>query len=74
MISQRGFFDIENRLQTLSEFGDLLEKLASIIDFEFFRKAIEEVINFSNKEKRRERTIASYKEDMGVCLLIEELF
>ncbi|MBY0280977.1 MAG: hypothetical protein K2W94_02350 [Alphaproteobacteria bacterium] len=49
--SQRGFFDIKNRLQILSEFGDPLEKLASIIDFESFHKAIEEVINFSNKEK-----------------------
>lgn len=47
---QPGFFDVENRLQTLSEFGDPLEKLASIIDFESFRETIEQFINFSNKE------------------------
>lgn len=46
-----GFFDVENRLQTLSEFGDPLEKLASVIAFESFRETIEQVITFSNTEK-----------------------
>jgi IS5 family transposase len=48
---QPGFFDVENRLQALSEFGDPLEKLSSVIDFETFRKTIEQVISFSNKER-----------------------
>lgn len=51
MVYQLGFFDVENRLQTLSEFGDPLEKLASVIDFESFRQTIEGGISFSNKEK-----------------------
>ena len=55
---QPGFFDVENRLQTLSEFGDPLEKLASIIDFESFRETIEQFIrpaakvDFKDAEKK----------------------
>ena len=51
MAYQPGFFDVENRLQTLSEFGDPLEKLSSVVDFESFRETIEQVVNFSNTEK-----------------------
>ncbi len=51
MAYQPDFFDVENRLQTLSEFGDPLEKLSSVVDFESFRETIEQVVNFSNTEK-----------------------
>lgn len=43
---QSGLFDVENRLQTLSDFGDSLEKLVSVVDFEPFRKTINGSIAF----------------------------
>src|SRR3990167_10508990 len=43
---QSGFFDVENRLQTLSDFGEPLEKLVSVVDFEPFRKTINGSIAF----------------------------
>ena len=48
-MSQPGFFDVENRLQLLSEFGDPLEKLSQVIDFEIFRPVIERSIQFKKK-------------------------
>lgn len=48
-MKQRGFFDVENRLQLLSEFGDPLEKLSSVINFETFRALIEKTIRFEKK-------------------------
>lgn len=48
-MSQPGFFDVENRLQLLSEFGDPLEKLSKVIDFEAFRPVIEGSIHFKKK-------------------------
>lgn len=46
-MSQPGFFDVENRLQLLSEFGDPLEKLTNVVDFESFRPVIEGSIRFT---------------------------
>ena len=37
---QPGFFDIENRYQNLSKFGDPLEKLKEIVNFEIFRSQL----------------------------------
>ena len=38
---QPGLFDMERRLETLSKFGDPLEKLKEEVNFEVFRKEIE---------------------------------
>ena len=40
--SQRGFFDEQERLSKLSEKKDPLQALSACIDFEFFRKDLEE--------------------------------
>ena len=43
-------FDAENAAQKLSEIGNLLEKLDSVIDFEMFRSRLEEsMVNHSTK-------------------------
>ena len=44
-----GFFDEEDRLAKLSELGDSLEKLNSVIDWEMFRPILNKI--FSKKEK-----------------------
>lgn len=43
-MKQRGFFDESDRLEQLSELGDPLEKLSSVIDWEIFRPAITRVL------------------------------
>ena len=48
---QPGLFDMENRLESLSKFGDPLEKLKEIVDFEVFRSEIEEGLDFSDRAK-----------------------
>jgi hypothetical protein len=34
---QAGFFDLSERYENLSKFGDPLEKINAVIDFEVFR-------------------------------------
>jgi IS5 family transposase len=48
---QPGLFDMERRLETLSKFGDPLEKLKEVVDFEVFRKEIERGLDFSDRSK-----------------------
>jgi IS5 family transposase len=42
MKGQRGFWDVEHRLQELSRQGDPLEKLSLTVDFEIFRPVLDE--------------------------------
>ncbi len=49
---QPGLFNIERRLETLSKFGDLLEKLKEVVNFEVFRKEIKIGLGFSDRSKR----------------------
>lgn len=44
MKGQRGFWDVEHRLQELSRQGDPLEKLSATVDFEIFRPVLEEAL------------------------------
>ena len=37
MRGQPGFFDVDDRLQRLSDLGDQLEAFCRVIDFEIFR-------------------------------------
>jgi IS5 family transposase len=48
---QPGLFDMENRLKSLSKFGDPLEKLKEVVDFEVFRAEIEDGLEFKNRAK-----------------------
>ena len=48
---QPGLFDMERRLETLSKFGDPLEKLKEVVDFEVFRKEIGRGLDFSDRSK-----------------------
>jgi transposase, IS5 family len=40
MREQPGFFDIDDRLERLSDLGDQCETLCSAVDFELFRPAL----------------------------------
>ena len=48
---QRGFFDVDGRLQELSAKGDALEQLAALVDFEMFRPALEQAVPRSDGSK-----------------------
>lgn len=41
-MKQPGLFDVDYRLESLSKFGDPLEKLKEVIDFELFRQELEQ--------------------------------
>lgn len=51
MKQQRGFFDVDGRLQELSAKGDALERLADLVDFEIFRPALEQAVPRSDGSK-----------------------
>jgi hypothetical protein len=42
-MGQRSFFDVENRLQSVSKMGDPLERLAAAIPWESFRPLLAQV-------------------------------
>ena len=48
---QTGFFDFGDGLKDISKFGDPLERLSEIMDFEVFRKDLEETLSFSDHGK-----------------------
>lgn len=48
MSSQRGFFDVDDRLTRLSALGDRLEGYAAAVDFEIFRAELEKALNSSS--------------------------
>ena len=49
-------FDAENTIQKLSEIGNPLEKLDSVIDFEMFRSRLEEaMVNHNTKSNAGEK-------------------
>lgn len=50
--------DAENQAKKLSEMGDPLEKLNSVIDFEQFREELEEVMKKPrHQEQRRSKPV-----------------
>ena len=51
MAQQRGFFDVDGRLQELSAKGDALERLADLVDFEMFRPAMEQAVPRADRSK-----------------------
>lgn len=48
---QPGLFDMNNRLESLSKFGDPLEKLKEVVNFEVFREEIEKGLEFSDRSR-----------------------
>jgi transposase len=51
MAGQSGFFDQDERLQALSAAGDPLERLAAVVDFEVFRRDLEQALSRSDRAK-----------------------
>ncbi len=51
MSSQPGFFDLSHRYEALSKFGDPLERLKGLIDFESFRRLVEKELGFKRSSK-----------------------
>jgi IS5 family transposase len=51
MAGQPGFFDLEDRLASLSEAGDPLERLTLAVDFEIFRPALKRALGRSDRGK-----------------------
>jgi hypothetical protein len=41
MVGAAGFFDVDERLQRLSDLGDQLEAFTAAVDFEIFRPELE---------------------------------
>ena len=50
-MKQPGLFDIDYRLESLTKFGDPLEKLKEVVDFELFRQELEQGLDFSERPK-----------------------
>lgn len=48
---QPGLFDMQNRLESLSKFGDPLKKLKEVVNFEIFRLELERGLDFSDRSK-----------------------
>jgi len=51
-LSQPGSFDISNRYESLSKFGDPLERIAAVVDFEVFRDELESEFCFSSDRSK----------------------
>ena len=48
MTGQADFFDIDERLQRLSDLGDQLEAYAATVDFEIFRAPLEAALAYAD--------------------------
>ena len=51
MTGQAGFFDVDERLQRLSDLGDQLEAYVKTVDFEMFRSALEAALAYADGMK-----------------------
>ena len=51
MKKQVGFFDVDERLQRLSDLGDQLEAYAATVDFEMFRSPLEAALAYADGVK-----------------------
>jgi hypothetical protein len=48
MRGQRGFFDVDERLQRLTDLGDQLLAFAKVVDFELFRPDLSKALAYSD--------------------------
>ena len=46
-----GLFDVDERLQRLSDIGDQLEAFAAVVDFEVFRSELEAALGYGDGSK-----------------------
>lgn len=51
MVGQPGFFDMSDRLRELSAKGDDLERIAALVDFQQFRRELEQAVPRSDGSK-----------------------
>ena len=51
MATQPGLYDVEERLQRLSDIGDQLEAYAAVMDFEIFRADLEAALDYADGAK-----------------------
>lgn len=51
MADQRGFFDVDHRLEELSAHGAPLDRVSASVDFEVFRPTLEAVLDRSDRAK-----------------------
>ena len=51
-MGQRGFFDLDKRLEAISAKGDPLETLKAVVPFESFRAQIEVVVRLAPEERK----------------------
>ena len=51
MKRQPGLFDVDDRLQRLSDIGDQLEAFSAVVDFEMFRPALETALRYGDGSK-----------------------
>ena len=51
MVSQPGFFDLDDRYAALSKAGDPLERLKKVVNFEVFRYRLEKALNRSDRSR-----------------------
>ena len=50
-MKQSGFFDVEDRLARLSGLGDQLEAFSRTVDFEVFRRDLDQALSYSDGSK-----------------------
>lgn len=50
-MTQRGFFDVDERLSALSAAGDPLERLSGVVDFELFRPVLDGALARSDRSR-----------------------
>jgi IS5 family transposase len=65
-MGQRSFFDVENRLQSVSKMGDPLERLAQVIPWESFRPLLLQV-------HEKERKSNAGRKPLDVVLMFKAL-
>jgi len=65
-MGQRSFFDVENRLQSVSKMGDPLERLAAVIPWESFRPLLAQV-------HEKERKSNAGRKPLDVVLMFKAL-
>ena len=51
MTKQSGFFDVDDRLQRLSDLGDQLEAYRAAVDFEMFRAELDAALDYLGGSK-----------------------
>ena len=65
-------FDAQNTKEELSKLGNPLERLSQVVDFEMFRKALEDLWNDNSNKKKQKDIDARWTQKGGQNSLTEE--